>query len=68
MTTTHLESIGHVCATLQYPYGRIRRVVDKLGLKPAVTINGVDHFDAKQVEQIANELARDKAPTTRGKE
>jgi len=50
--TRHLESIGHLCASLQKPYATIRRAIDTLGIVPAVTINGIDHFDGEQCERI----------------
>lgn len=56
LSPLHLESIGHLCQSLQSPFARIRRVVDALGISPAVTINGVEHFDEQQCEQIADYL------------
>ena len=56
MQTQHLESLGHLCASLQAPYARVRRAVDALGIEPAVTINGVPHFDEQQCDCIAREI------------
>lgn len=55
-STKHLESIGHLCASLRAPFARVRRAVDALGIEPAVTLNGVPHFDGAQCEQIAQHL------------
>jgi hypothetical protein len=61
--TQHLESIGHLCASIQSPYATVRRTVDKLGLVPAVTINGIDHFDAEQCERIADAIRQTQKET-----
>ena len=42
--TQHLESIGHICATLQKPYGDIRRALADVGAEPAMVLNGVAHY------------------------
>ena len=52
-TTKHLESLAHLCASLQAPYSRIAKAVESLGLKPTITINGIGHYDDEACEQIA---------------
>jgi hypothetical protein len=52
-TPQHLESIGHLCQSLQSPVARIQRAVESLGVRPAMTINGIPHYDGPQCEQIA---------------
>lgn len=54
IATSHLESIGHLCASLQAPYGRIRNVIDELKIHPAVSINGIEHYSAEDCDRIAN--------------
>ena len=56
IATTHLESIGHLCASLQAPYGRIRNEIDRLQIKPAVSINGIEHYSADDCERIADAI------------
>ena len=48
--TEHLETIGHICATLQKPYGVIRRALAEVGAEPAIVLNGVPHFAEANVE------------------
>jgi hypothetical protein len=59
--TMMLESIGHLCASLQAPYARIKRAAEALGLEPSVTINGIPHFDEEQCSAIAEHL-KDRGP------
>ena len=54
--TLHFESIGHICATLQKPYGVIRRALAELGAEPAMVLNGVPHFAEADVERAAARL------------
>jgi hypothetical protein len=62
--TQYLESIAHLCASLQAPYATIAKAVEALGLKPAVTINGIGHYDADACERIAEHLAGKRSETT----
>jgi hypothetical protein len=55
-TVTDLSSIGFVCQTLQQPPGTIRRAAESLGIKPALCINGVAHYDDEQVAAIREQL------------
>jgi hypothetical protein len=57
-TTEHLETLAHLCASLQAPYARIAKAVESLGLKPTVSINGIGHYDAEACEAIRAELHR----------
>lgn len=63
--TQHLETIAHLCASIQAPYARIAKAVEALGLKPAVTINGIPHFDELACEKIAEHLADQRATAQR---
>ena len=56
--TQHLESIGHLACTLRVPVARVRRAAESAGVKPAISINSIDHYDAKACERIAEHLAR----------
>jgi hypothetical protein len=56
MIIQHLESLAHLSASLQAPYSRIAKAVESLGVKPAVTINGIPHFDGESCERIAEHL------------
>ena len=60
MATQHLESVGHICASLQKPLGVIRRALAELEVEPAMVLNGVAHFAEADVERVAERL-RDKA-------
>src|SRR4051794_22844551 len=52
--TDHLESIAHLCATLQQPYGRIAKAVEALGLTQKATLNGIAYLDREAGERIAD--------------
>jgi len=54
--TQHLESIGHICATLQKPYGVVRRALAAVGAEPAIVLNGVAHYGEADVERAAEQL------------
>jgi hypothetical protein len=55
--TQHLESVGHICASLQKPLGVIRRTLAELGAEPAMVLNGVPHYAEADVERLAERLA-----------
>ena len=59
--TQHLESIGHICATLQRPYGVIRRTLAEVGAEPAMVLNGIAHYREVDVERVAEHLAQARA-------
>ncbi len=54
--TQHLESVGHICASLQKPLGVIRRTLAELGAEPAMVLNGVAHYAEADVERVAERL------------
>ncbi len=56
IATESLHSPGYLCANLQQPYSRIKKAVETLNIKAAVTINGVGHYNAEQAEQIADHI------------
>ena len=45
-------SLGQLAADLQQTPGRIERVCARLGVKPAMRLNRVCHYDAAQAETI----------------
>ncbi len=61
--TQHLESIGQICATLQKPYGAIRRALADVGAEPAIVLNGVAHYAEADVERAAERLQQCKCNT-----
>ena len=58
-----LRSLGKLTADFQAPYPRIAGIVSRLGLRPAVTLNGVPYFDEEAIDRIGNELRQ---PATAG--
>ena len=52
----HLETIGHICVTLQKPYGAVRRALVAVGAEPAIVLNGVAHYGEAEVERAAEQL------------
>ncbi len=52
-------SIGQLAANLQRSVRRIELAATALELEPAMRINGVVHFDAEQVERIAQAVLPD---------
>ena len=58
--TQHLESVGHICASLQKPLGVIRRTLAELGAEPAMVLNGVAHYAEADVERVAERLEQAK--------
>ena len=59
--TQHLETIGHACATLQAPYGTVRRALEEVGAEPAMVLNGIAHYREADVERVAEHLAQARA-------
>ncbi len=51
-TTTSIVSIGKAAELLQAGMVRIRTTATDLGIKPALTINGIDHYAEMDVERI----------------
>lgn len=58
-TATSISSIGHLCSHLQRSYTAVRLAIAELGIKPAVTINDVDHFSDADVDRLAAHFAAD---------
>ena len=59
--TQHLETIGHACATLQAPYGTVRRALEAVGAQPAMVLNGVAHYAEADVERAGERIAEARA-------
>ena len=51
-TTTELFSLAQLAAMTQRSPSAIRAAFERLGLPCAYTVNGVDHWDAGQVEAL----------------
>ena len=65
--TINLETIGHLCQTFQRPYATIKRALVEVRATPAMTINGIEHYDESAVAAVAERLnpieTRSKRPT-----
>ena len=57
VNTSSISSIGRAAALLQAMPNRIRAAADKLGIKPAVRINDIEHFDDADLQRIREHLA-----------
>jgi hypothetical protein len=57
-TATSISSIGHICSTLQRPYGTIRKALEALQITPTVVINCVAHYSDDDVERLREHLER----------
>lgn len=55
-STTSIVSIGKACELLQAGINRIRVAAAELGIKPALTINLVDHFNEDDLDRIRARL------------
>lgn len=55
--TNSILSSGRIACELQQPITRIMRAAGELGIVPIIVINNVPHFDASDVEKIADQLA-----------
>ena len=51
-TTQEFHSVGHMSALMQRSPREIGKAAELLGVKPAMKLNGVDHYDAEQLEQL----------------
>ena len=61
MQTQHLESLAHLACSLQVPIASVRRAAERAGVVPAISINGIDHYDEAGAERIASQLRDGKA-------
>lgn len=52
----NIIAIGHAAGLLQKMPDRIRQAAAAIGVQPAARINGVDHFDAADLDRIAAHL------------
>ncbi len=59
--TTAIMSIGHLAQTLRTTVSTVERAAKLLGVKPALHIDSVAHFDASDVERLSV-LVRDAQP------
>ena len=60
-TSTSIVSIGKAAELLQAGMVRIRNTAADLAIRPALTINGIDHYDEADVERIGDKLRERKA-------
>lgn len=58
--TKKIHSIGHAAQILQLMPGKIREFAEELGIKPAVTINGIDHYAEADLQRIREWLAEER--------
>jgi hypothetical protein len=58
----HLRSLGQLTADTQRPYAALARAVERLGIAPAMTIDGVPYFDAGAVERLTAAAAATSPP------
>jgi len=56
MNETRITSIGHLAGELQTPVSRLDEIAAALGITAASEINGIPHFDAADVERIAERI------------
>jgi hypothetical protein len=58
----HLRSLGQLTADTQRPYAALARAVERLGIVPSMTIDGVPYFDAGAVERLTAAAAATTPP------
>jgi hypothetical protein len=56
LASPSISSIGQICATLQRPYGTIRKTIESLGITPVLIINMVAHYSDDDVERLREAL------------
>jgi hypothetical protein len=56
-----LNSTGCIASIVGAPPAKIVTTADRLGIEPAMRINGIAHFDDQQVERIAAALKIDRS-------
>ena len=56
--TQNLVSLGKVCSILQAAPTAIERAAHAAGVRPALVLNGIKHFDESDVPNIRRELKR----------
>lgn len=59
--TTSIVSLAKLCEIAQAGPDRIRAAADSLRIRPALSINGIPHYDEADVPRIAKHLSRRKA-------
>jgi hypothetical protein len=52
ISSPSISSIGQICATLQRPYGTIRKAIESLRISPVLVINMVAHYADEDVERL----------------
>ena len=56
LASQSISSIGQICATLQRPYGTVRKAIEGLGITPVLVINMVAHYSDEDVEHLREYL------------
>ena len=51
-TGTNIQSTGSLCGSFQIGYAALQAAIERAGVRPTITIDGVPHFDAGAVELI----------------
>lgn len=52
-----IHSIGHSSQLLQLMPAAIRKRAEELGIRPVVTINGIDHYNEVDLQRIREAVA-----------
>lgn len=60
-----IHSIGHACQLLQVMPNEIRKQAELLKISPAMTINGIAHFNERDLQRIREHLAARRAKNVR---
>jgi len=50
--TQHVSSVGHIATVAQVSVQHVRSIIEDVGAKPALVINGVEHYDGMVVGTI----------------
>jgi hypothetical protein len=54
----HLRSLGQLTSDMQRPYAALAKAVERLNIRPKVSLDGVPYFDAPAVAAITAEATR----------
>ncbi len=55
--TSNIVSIGRLSCDVQASVTRVRAALERLGIAPTISINGIDHFDAAVADRLFPALA-----------
>ena len=57
----NLTTIVSLCATYQQSYAKLQRLIETLGLEPALVLNGVGYYSESDIEALAAALRSEQA-------